>query len=106
MVKSLVILTKVSALEQANAICDLAGWGDDNFRVPLGPAATGQTTHRGLRATVEPKCVATMEQLLKEKPELSAAIILDTRADDQRHEHFEAALNAAGLVRVVPPDID
>lgn len=106
MITSLVILTRTTSLDKANALCALMGWRDDNFRAELGATATGETTHLGLRATVGSELVALLEQALQDRPELSSAMILDSRPDNQRHGHFEAVLDEAGLVRIAPPDID
>lgn len=99
---SIVILTEIGALPDANALCAACGWGADNFRVELGADGAGPVTHLGLHAMAQEGFVAALADALDTDPALAASLIVSTRADADRWGHFDAVTDAAGLQRVEP----
>ena len=77
---SIVILTEIATLAEANALCAACGWGADNFRVELSAPAT----HLGLHAMAPETFAAALSTALDADPALAAALIVRTRADAHR----------------------
>ena len=99
---SIVILTEIDTLSDANALCTACGWGADNLRVELSADGAGPATHLGLHAMAQEGFVAALADALDTDHALAASLIASTRADADRWGHFDAVTNAAGLLRVEP----
>lgn len=97
MMKSLVLIAPISALDEANAMLADLGWTDDNFTVPLSVGSHSDITHKGLRATAGSDFVQAVTERLSMSPVLSAALLADSRPDADRLGHFADCLSAAGL---------
>lgn len=99
---SIVILTEIATLAEANALCAACGWGADNFRVELSADGSAPATHLGLHAMAPESFAAALSTALDADPALAAALIVSTRADAHRWGHFDAVTNSAGLQRIEP----
>lgn len=100
MTTSLVLLAPVPELEVLDELLERLGWGRNNLLAVVAPSATHTPTHRGLRASVSEVSAEALENALHEDTALAGRVVLDIRPDAQRLGHFEAVLEAAGLVRL------
>lgn len=97
MMKSLVLIVPISALNEVNSMLAGLGWIDDNFSVPLSDESHSDITHKGLRATASADFVEAVTEQLSMSPVLSAALLCDIRPDADRLGHFADCLTVAGL---------
>ena len=95
--KSLMILVPEPQLAETNAMLHDLGWPEDNFTVALSVTGAAPITHYGLRASVDAAFCNAIDQALAEKPDLTAALIINTCSDKNRHQQFPSVVAAAGL---------
>ena len=99
--ESLVILVPEPHLAETNAMLHDLGWPEDNFTVALSVTGAAPKTHCGLRALVAAFCTA-IDHKLARKPDLTAALIINTCSDKNRHQQFPSVVAAAGLQLILP----
>jgi hypothetical protein len=122
---SVVLLVPAAQVDVGNkalAAMGEANTGAASFSVPLSPTGTGPATHYGLHTWVPTAWVTKMQNAkagtipggmpwasqginANAVREMAATLLISTRPDGAHEGHFDQALAANGLQRIVTPRV-